>query len=284
MSIQLRNLTQYTGTEVAGVDLRHPLSEQDRVLLNRIFDERGVLVFHDQELDPVTFGKAVENFGELMPQQAKQFCLEDYPIIGFISNKDIDTASGKLLVRGEQYHTDHSNYVAPPRATSLYGVDIPKHGGDTQFVNVQAAYRDLPDAMKQRIDGLLCLHIRESSRSPRKLATPAPGTVPPEAWQPLVTVDPATGRRGLYLNTARMEHIKGMDDDAAHALIAELMAHATDARYEYRHKWRKGDMIIWNNRTVLHQANGDVPPDERRYLYRAMVVGEPLQGVQSQAA
>ncbi|MEQ9814045.1 MAG: TauD/TfdA family dioxygenase [Azospirillaceae bacterium] len=284
MSIELRDLSEFTGSEVTGVDLGKPLRDEDKNRLNRALDERGILVFHGQQLDPASFGAAVENFGELMEQQAKQFCLPDNPIIGYISNRDTDSASGKVIVRGEQYHTDHSNYLRPPRATSLYGVDIPTHGGDTQFVNVQAAYDALPDAMKRRIDGLKCLHIRESSRSPRKLATPPPGTVSQEAWQPIVTVDSISGRRGLYLNTARMEHIEGMDDDAAHALIAELMAHATDPKFEYRHKWTKGDMIIWNNRTVLHQANGDVPTDERRYLYRAMVVGEPLQGVRKAAA
>src|SRR3546814_6030545 len=115
MSIQLRNLTKYTGGEVSGVDLRQPLGKEVRAMVNRALDERGILVFHGQDLDPIAFGKAVENFGALMEQQAKQFCLEDYPIIGYISNKDTDTVSGRVLVRGEQYHTDHSNYSKPDR-------------------------------------------------------------------------------------------------------------------------------------------------------------------------
>ena len=86
-----------------------------------------------------------------------------------------------------------------------------------------------------------------------------------------------TGRKGLYLNTARMEGIVGMDREEADALIAELMQRATDPRYEYRHEWRAGDVVIWDNRTVLHKANGDVPPGERRYLYRVMVRGTPLR-------
>src|SRR3546814_3735080 len=77
----------------------------------------------------------MQNFGELMPQQARQFCLPEFPIVGYISNRDVDKPTGQLLVRGEQYHTDHSNYEAPPRATALYGVEIPRKGGDTQFVN-----------------------------------------------------------------------------------------------------------------------------------------------------
>ena len=99
----------------------------------------------------------------------------------------------------------------------------------------------------------------------------------PETVQPLVAAHPVTGRKGLYLNTARMEGVIGMDREEADALIAELMQRVTDPRYEYRHAWRAGDLVIWDNRTVLHKANGDVPAEERRYLYRVMVKGTPLR-------
>jgi taurine dioxygenase len=89
-----------------------------------------------------------------MPQQLSQFTLPDFPIVGFVSNADADRATGQRLVRGEQYHTDHSNYPAPPRATALYGVEIPRTGGDTQFAQMQAAYDELPAAMKARLEGL----------------------------------------------------------------------------------------------------------------------------------
>jgi len=253
-------------------------SDADRAALDQALAERGVLVFHDQHFDAPGFAKGLQLFGELMPQQAARFCLPDHPIVGFISNRDTDEPGGKIIVRGEQFHTDHSNYPEPPKATILYGISIPSRGGDTQFVNVQAAYDDLPQAMKARIAGLRCLHVRESSRSPRKMAkiTPQQAKKAAEALQPLVAIHPLTGRKGLYLNTGRMESIPGMENDAAHALIAELMAHATQAKYEYRHKWRKNDVVIWDNRTVLHQANGDCPPEELRYLLRLMIKGPAL--------
>ena len=238
-----------------------------------------MLVFRDQRLDARSFAAAVENFGELMPQQLSQFTLPDFPIVGFVSNADADRATGQRLVRGEQYHTDHSNYPAPPRATALFAVAIPRTGGDTQFANVQAAYDGLPEAMKAHLEGLASLHAFQSSRSPRRIATPTPEERArmPETVQPLVVAHPVTGRKGLYLNTARMEGVVGMDREEADALIAELMERATDRRYEYRHEWRAGDLVIWDNRTVLHKANGDVPAEERRYLYRVMVKGTPLR-------
>jgi len=91
---------------------------------------------------------------------------------------------------------------------------------------------------------------------------------------PLVRRHPDNGRKALYLNPVRMESIPGMEDDDALALIGELMAHATQKKYEYRHQWRRGDMVIWDNRSVMHQANPDYDMNQRRYLYRLMLKGE----------
>lgn len=278
MAFTLRDCTRYTGSEVEGIDLSKPVSEADRDALNRALADRGVLVFHDQHLDVPGFANGLRVFGELMKQQADRFNLPEMPIVGYISNRDTDVPGGKVIVRGEQYHTDHSNYPEPPKATTLYGVSIPSRGGDTQFVNVQAAYDDLSAEAKQRIAGLKCLHVRESSRSPRKMAklTEEEARRQEQALQPIVALHPVTGRKGLYLNTGRMESIPGMPNEEAHKLIAELQAHATQPQYEYRHKWRKDDVIIWDNRTVMHQANGDCPPEELRYLYRLMIKGQAL--------
>jgi len=280
LGFEVRHLHPYTGAEIAGLDLGQPLSEGQRADLNRLLAERGVLVFRGQSLDPRGFAKAMSGiFGELMPQQLSQFSLDGDPLIGFISNADADKKTGTKVVRGAQYHTDHSNFTAPPKATALYGDTIPREGGDTQFSNVQAAYDDLPDATKARLEGARSLHAYQSSRSPRPMVTPTEEERArmPETVQPVVTRHPLTNRKGLYLNTGRMEGIENWDRDEADALIAELMEHAIDKRYEYRHKWQPGDVVIWDNRTVLHKANGDVPPDQRRYLFRIMIKGTPLQ-------
>ena len=99
----------------------------------------------------------------------------------------------------------------------------------------------------------------------------------PQTVQPLVIRHPESGRSALYLNTGRMEGIEGMPPDEAFKLIDDLYTHATNSRFEYRHKWRSGDMVIWDNRSVMHQANADYDPAEYRYLYRIMLKGAPLQ-------
>lgn len=279
MPIKITRLSDALGAEISGVSLREQVGAETRSELNELFATHAVLVFRDQLLTPPQFMRAAEIFGELMDQQIKKFVLPDYPLVGYNSTKDLPRKDGKLQVRGENYHTDHSNFPAPPKATSLVAVQIPSFGGDTQFVDVRQAYDDLPEAVKQRIAKLRSLHVHESSRSPRSFAKLSPEELAkiPQTAQPIVIRHPVSGRAALYLNTGRMEGIEGMSAEEGYALINELYMHATQPRYEYRHKWRVGDMVIWDNRSVMHQANADYNPEENRYLYRVMLRGQKLQ-------
>jgi taurine dioxygenase len=273
--MEIRALTPHTGVEVFGLDLCKPV--ENRLGLQALLASHCVVVFRDQKLSPPEYLRAAESFGEIMPQMLERFTLPEYPLVGFVSSEDTDKPGGKRIIRGEQYHTDHSNFPAPPKATLLHAVTIPSVGGDTQFVNVHAGYEDLPEEKRQAIDPLKVLHVYLSSRSPRKKAvlTEEEKKRIPQTWQPLVPRHPESGRKGLYLNTAHMERIEGMADEDAFRLIGELMAHATQPKFEYRHKWRRGDLVIWDNRSVMHQANGDYA--EKRYLLRLMIKGVPLR-------
>ena len=266
------------GAEIAGIDLAQPVDDDTRRALNQAWTEHAVLVIRGQKLSPAQFAVAAALFGELFEQQVKKFALPDDPMVGTISSRDLPIVDGKLHVRGENYHTDHSNFLAPPKATTLHAVNLPDLGGDTQFVDVRAAYDDLPADLKERILPLRSAHVYESSQSPRKMfaLTPEERAKVPQTLQPLVIRHPVSGRPALYLNTGRMEGIEGMAPTEAYTLIDQLYAHATQANYEYRHKWLAGDMVIWDNRSVMHQANADYDPAEYRYLYRIMLKGAPL--------
>ncbi|WP_028602891.1 TauD/TfdA dioxygenase family protein [Ottowia thiooxydans] len=278
MALTINPINGMLGVEISGIDLSRPVDTETKQELNALFSRYAVLVFRDQPLSPPQFMKAAEVFGELMDQQIKQFVLPDYPLVGANSTKDLPRKNGKLQVRGENYHTDHSNHLKPPKATSLVAVEIPSYGGDTQFVDVRRAYADLPEAVKQKIATLRSMHVHQSSHSPRSFAKLSPEEMAniPHVLQPLVIRHPVSGEPALYLNTGRMEGIQGMSPEEGFALIAELYAHATQSIYEYRHKWRAGDMVIWDNRSVMHQANADYDPEEYRYLYRVMLNGEAL--------
>jgi taurine dioxygenase len=151
--------------------------------------------------------------------------------------------NGKRIIPGESFHTDHSNHPAPPKATTLFAVSLPRRGGDTQYVNMHTAFDDLPPEMKQRIDKLKAVHVYLSKYSPRSLGNLSDESrkaLPPPGIHPLVRTNPDNSRKALFLNPVRMEAIVGMEDEAALALIADLMVHATQQKYEYRHQWRHG--------------------------------------------
>lgn len=269
-------LSPHTGAEVTGVDLRQPVDPSLRTKLNDAFIEHAVLVFRDQQLSPQQLLDAVQLFGDVFPQHNTKFALPECPQIHYISNQDF-YPDGKRYIPGEGYHTDHSNAAEPPKATVLHAVQLPDHGGDTQFVNMNQAYEALPGATKQRIDGMRAVHVYQSRFSERKLMALSDANrqrVPDAVDHPLVRTHPENGRRSIYLNPIRTEGIVGVEENEALGLLDELLAHATQPQFEYRHKWRRGDMVMWDNRCLLHKANGDYDMTQTRYLYRIMLKGD----------
>jgi taurine dioxygenase len=271
----ITRLTDHTGAEVRGLDCSKPVDSEIRRRLNQAFVDHHVLVIRDQDFAPDTFKSAAQLFGELQPHDKKEHHVPGHPDVSYVSNDEF--VNGRRIIPGETFHTDHSNHPRPPKATMLFAVELPSHGGDTQYVNMHKAYEDLPAETKTRIDGLKAVHVYLSKFSPRPLGhltEESRNKLPPPGIHPLVRTHPENRRKALFLNPVRMESIVGMDEEPALALIDELMRHATQNKYEYRHKWRHGDWVLWDNRSVMHQANPDYDMNERRYLYRLMLKGE----------
>jgi taurine dioxygenase len=274
-SFTITPLTDHTGAEVTGLDFTQPIDGETRVALNKAFAEHHVLVMRGQHFKPDEFTSAVQLFGDLQPHDKKEHHVPGHPDVSYVSNDEF--VNGRRIIPGETFHTDHSNHPRPPKATTLFAVELPSSGGDTQYVNAHDAYDDLPEKTKQKIDGLKAVHAYLSKYSPRPLgylSEESRRNLPPPGVHPLVRTHPENGRKALFLNPVRMEAIVGMEDADALKLIEELMQHATQKKYEYRHKWRHGDWVMWDNRSVMHQANPDYDMNERRYLYRLMLKGE----------
>jgi taurine dioxygenase len=269
-------LSAHTGAEITGVDLRSPVDGETRDKLNQVFRDYAVVAVRDQQLSAAQFLEAMKIFGDIFWQHNPRFAVPECPQIHYISNQDT-LDDGRVYIPGEGYHTDHSNDVEPPKATALHAVKLPKAGGDTQFVNMYEAYEALPEVLKERIDYLQARHVYQSRHSKRKLPqlTEERKRIASETVvHPLVRTHPETGRKALYINPIRIEEIIGMPEPEALALLDELLEHATQEKFQYRHKWKAGDVVIWDNRCLLHKANGDYPVSEVRYLYRLMLQGE----------
>ena len=249
-SFTIAPLTDHTGIEVLGLDFNQPIEIETRAALNRAFAEHHVLVMRDQHFSPEQFRAAARLFGELQPHDKKERHVAGHPDVDYICNDEI--VDGKRIIPGETFHVDHSNHPRPPKATTLFAVELPSSGGDTQYVNMHDAYDDLPETTKQKIDVLKAVHVYQSKYSPRslgKISEESRRNLPSPGIHPLVRTHPENGRKALFLNPVRMESIIGLEDTHALALIDDLMRHATQRKYEYRHKWRVGDWVLWDNRS-----------------------------------
>jgi taurine dioxygenase len=269
-------LSEHTGAEVRGIDLTESVAEVVQAGLNRAFVEHSVLVFRDQHLAPQQLLEAVGLFGEPFPQHNSRFALPECPLVHYISNQDF-YPDGRRYIPGEGYHTDHSNAARPPKATILHAVSLPDRGGDTQYVDMRLAYDELPQQTKRRLDGLKAIHVYQSRHSARKLmelSSENRSRVLDAVTHPIVRTHPGSGRKAIYLNPIRTEGIVGMPEEEAQALLADLLEHATQPQYQYRHQWRPGDLVMWDNRSLLHKANGDYDMKQLRYLYRIMLQGD----------
>lgn len=274
--MEIRSMTDHTGAEVLGVDLARPVSSEAKDALNRAFVEKSVLVVRNQSLRPQEVLAAVELFGRVFQQHNTRFALPECPQIHYLSNQD-RFPDGRRYIPGEGWHTDHSNDTRPPKATVLHAVSLPDRGGDTQFANMAAAYSALPAATQQRIAGLMAIHVYQSSHSTRQLMglpEAAKERVPNAVLHPMVRTHPESARKSIYINPIRIEGILGMDHKEALPLLGELLVHATDERFQYRHAWKPGDLVMWDNRCLLHKANGDYDMEQTRYLYRVMLQGD----------
>ena len=166
-SLTITPLTDHTGAEIIGIDFTQRIDAKTHAILQRAFVEYHVLVVRDQHFKPDDFKTAVELFGEIQPHDKKEHHVPGYPGIDYVSNDEV--VDGRRIIPGETFHTDHSNHPSPPKATSLFAVNLPSSGGDTQYINMHDAFDDLPADTKQRINGLKAVHVYLSKYSPRPL-------------------------------------------------------------------------------------------------------------------
>ena len=274
--MKVTRLTPHIGAEVTGIDLRKPVDAETRRQLNAAVVEHVALVIRDQDLTPEQYLAAISLFGEPMEQHFTQYALPDCPLVHEVSNRHKDK-SGKRVKHGAGWHTDHTNHVRPPKYTCLYAVSLPSSGGDTAVVNMRAGYEALPQSVKDKIARMKTVNVFQGSASERYSGQSAEAQVerkPEPVLQPLVRTNPENGTKALYFHPVKTENIAGMEPAESQALLTDLLERAVQPEFVYRHKWRKGDVLLWDNRAALHRAYFDYDPEEYRLLYRVLVRGE----------
>lgn len=262
------------GVEARGVDLAQTCSDAAFADIERAFYAGQVLVFRSQALTPSQFLAFARRFGPPEPHVIDQFHHPADPNILILSNRVDHGKPLGLADAGTYFHTDYSYLDVPARATTLYSVEVPARGGDTLFANQYAAYDDLPKSMKRRIDPLQGIHHYgnrnnqdEATRTVASVLTDEQKARMPLITHPIARTHPVTGRKALYAVSGSSFGIVGMPQDEACGLLDELAAHATHPKYRLSVWYGVGDVVIWDNASLLHSATL-VDPAHPRTLWR----------------
>jgi len=279
--IAAREVCPSLGVEVAGLDVREigKRGLLDAVL--RLVHERQLVVFKDQTLQPGDLEAFTHLFGPADPHVLTEFALRGYPDIFVISN--IVENGRPLGSRNEGFgwHTDLIYFEQPAAYTILYALEVPPEGGDTLFASFYRAYDELPDEEKAKLRPLKSIHSYRNMYDRRPNVTPlTPEQIArtPDVAHPLVRIHPATGREGLYLNKETCIGITGLPQDEGLRLVERLFNFAQEPRFVYRHKWSARDLVIWDNRGLIHTATPYDLERYRRLIYRTSVRGERPSG------
>jgi taurine dioxygenase len=280
MAVRITPLTDSVGAEVSGVNLA-ALSDAEFAEIERAWHRYSALLFRGQRLSDQDLVNFSRRLGELDPppvMERGRMSPPGYPDVYVVSNvKDEKGEAIGALGAGEAvWHTDMSYLDVPPDASMLYALEIPPEGGDTWLCGMQAAWTALPESLKAKLRGRRIKHdgTYNSGGYLRKGVEPTDDPhKAPGAWHPAVCLHPATGAPNLYLGRRRNSYVEGLSPAESAALLDALWAHIEKPELRYIHKWRVGDLLLWDNRSTMHRRD---PFDERarRVMHRTQIKGK----------
>lgn len=261
----IRSLHPSLGAEVSGIDLSQPLDVATRDALSRALGEHLALVFHDQSLTPEQYMAAAEVFGPPMRQHYSQHHMPGFPDIGMVWHRNGQRPA-------ERWHTDHTNRERPPAATMLYGVEIPSVGGGTSVANMRAAYEALPEDEQARLATLRTVNSLDDNHADTLAEDREKYSRP--IVHPMVRTHPVHGSRAVFFHIGKAMSIEGMTPEASKAYMNGLLRRMITPDIIYHHAWRKGDVLVIDDRATMHRAHGDYDRSESRVLWRIIVEGD----------
>jgi taurine dioxygenase len=280
-TISVHKMHPHIAAEVRGVDLSRPLGDETLREIKDAWHQHAVLVFRDQKLTEDDQRRFASNFGPVakrVPPPKGSAKVETVAWDDMMMITDHVDADGKpigSLGHGEMwFHTDKCYHRRPHRATFLYGIEIPSDGGDTRFSSMYAAYDRLPADLKRKLDGVMVMQGYEYGHGHRINLDQDINNIH-HCAQPLILTNPGSGRKGLYAASVNTMWIEGMDRAESETILRQCFDIVEDEAIIYAHKWRVGDLVMWDNLACLH-ARTDWPQEQTRTLRRCTVEGEPL--------
>ncbi|KQH75355.1 taurine catabolism dioxygenase TauD [Mycobacterium gordonae] len=273
--MQLYPLTPLIGTEVRGIDVNQPI---DAHIFDQIYEawiDSTVLLIRGQSMTPRQQVEFTARFGEVFSYTRSQFNHPDQPEILILSNLTRNKKPIGSAYSGRVWHTDGHYLERPPAASMLHAIEIPPVGGDTFFANMFAAYADLPNEVKEKVESLQVMISRVDSRPYNYPDRPSPTREERASWpdiaQPVVRTHEENQRKALYVGGNVPWRIRGMAPTEAAPLVTFLQEFAVQPQYTYRHVWQAGDIVLWDNRSAMHRATYYDDKNYRRLLHRTTV-------------
>ena len=282
--MDIRPLDANFGAEIIGIDLNNSLNDESwRILTNALYENR-IIVIRNQNLDKATYFQFGQKLGEPIPHVLNHLRMPDYPAMMVVGNTDEKDKTEAIRNGTVLWHTDQSYEAVPASATMLHAIKVPQTGGRTQICNMVKAYEDLDHDTKMRLETLQVAHqygrgkLRPEEFRASPIMTSEQQEKLPTFYHPLVMPHPITGLKALYAVGQTSYAIKGMEDNEAIALLEQLKDHVLQEKYIYRHKYRVGDIAIWDTFQTLHSGEMiDVATGESdaRLMWRISVRGKP---------
>ena len=269
------------GADIEGIDLSQPLDADTTAAIRNAWLDHLVLRFRGQSLSLEQLEQFSACFGQMdkapVTPWTGQPHIPDHPFVAVMSNIEKDGHPIGSLGNGEAiWHTDMSYKDDCPSASILYSVEIPPEGGNTNFANMYLAYENLPADLRAKVDaGLVCKHDASTNSAGQRRAGFEGVTDPrevPGAIHPVARTHPETGRKALFLGRRRNAYLMGMDLDESEALLDALWQAATDPALVWSQTWQVGDMLMWDNRALIHHRDAFEATD-RRLMYRTQLQG-----------
>jgi taurine dioxygenase len=276
--VEIRPLSYALGAEIMEADISRPLDDATFAEIYEAFLTHSLLLFRGQALTSEQHVEFARRFGKV--DQNKDAVVNKHPRFPEIMKLHYpgsDSADSAASYQGEFWHSDLSFRPNPPSATMLRALVIPPVGGDTMFANMCLAYEQLSDGMRSLIDGLYAVHTGGGNRIDRSTPERLAETMRQNRTaQPIARVHPETGRTSLYIGDHRnVKSLAGMSAVESAPLLGFLMEHATREQFCYRHQWQVDDILIWDNRCLLHRALGDYDRRKERSMERSTLLGTP---------
>jgi taurine dioxygenase len=272
---ELRSLGHALGTEMLGVDLSRPLDEVTFGAIKNAFAEHPVLVFREQNLGAVELAAFGRRFGAPRKHALSKYRHAEHEEVSWLTNVEPD---GKIdwygVKRATCWHTDSTFEPDLPLLAILHAKEVPHEKGGTMFADMRAAFDALPAQMKDKLTGMTALHGRSSGPAGERLYGDDKGDTDQtysELQWPAVVRHPVTERQILFVNPMHTHGFVGMSREEATPLIQELEKHSTREQFVYYHRWRVGDVLMWDERATMHRGAGDYRPEDRRIMLRTIV-------------